>query len=188
MGLGSSSDAIRKCVSSYCTCVTWARAEPTPAKVVQNKNTHLQTASEHPPRPKPVRLLGPTARAPSTSRPRPPRPATSLTVIYDSAWRSPCAPPGAFGASLGSRSPQVPPEAGLVAATRRSKATPRPRAGRPATSAAGRIRRPQQHGSRSKRVGKRLLRLCAPCRRESARTDRGNRPQLKRSFCTGCRS
>ena len=93
MGLGSSSDAIRKCVSSYCTCVTWARAEPTPAKVVQNKNTHLQTASEHPPRPKPVRLLGPTARAPSTSRPRPPRPATSLTVIYDSARRSPCAPP-----------------------------------------------------------------------------------------------
>ena len=46
-------------------------------------------------------------------------------------------PPGAFGASLGSRSPQAPPEAGLVAATRRSKATPRPRAGRPATSAAG---------------------------------------------------
>ena len=65
----------------------------TPAKVVQNKNTHLQTASEHPPRPKPVRLLGPTARAPSTSRPRPPRPATSRTVIYESARRSPCAPP-----------------------------------------------------------------------------------------------
>ena len=61
-------------------------------------------------------------------------------------------PPGAFGASLGSRSPQAPPEAGLVAATRRSKATPRPRAGRPATSAARRIRRPQQHGSRSKRA------------------------------------
>ena len=70
-----------------------ASGTATPAKVVQNKNTHLQTASEHPPRPKPVRLLGPTARAPSTSRPRPPRPATSLTVIYDSARRSPCAPP-----------------------------------------------------------------------------------------------
>ena len=123
-----------------------------PAKVVQNKNTHLQTASEHPPRPKPVRLLGPTARAPSTSRPRPPRPATSLTVIYDSARRSSCAPPGAREASLGSGSPQAPPEAGLVAATRRSKATPRPRAGRPATSAAGRIRRPQQHGSRPERA------------------------------------
>ena len=67
-----------------------ASGTATPAKVVQNKNTHLQTASEHPPRP---RLLGPTARAPSTSRPRPPRPATSLTVIYDSARRSPCAPP-----------------------------------------------------------------------------------------------
>ena len=60
--------------------------------------------------------------------------------------------PGARKASLGSGSPQTPPKAGLVAATRRSKATPRPRVGRPATSAAGRIRRPQQHGSRSKRA------------------------------------
>ena len=51
--------------------------------------------------------------------------------------------PGARKASLGSGSPQTPPKAGPVAAIRRSKATPRPRVGRPATSAAGRIRRPQ---------------------------------------------
>ena len=31
--------AIRKCVSSFCTCVTWARAHTGPAKVVQNKKT-----------------------------------------------------------------------------------------------------------------------------------------------------
>ena len=44
-------------------------------------------------------------------------------------------------ASLSSGWPGTPPKACRVAATRFSKATPRPRAGRPATSAAGRTRR-----------------------------------------------
>ena len=47
-------------------------------------------------------------------------------------------------ASLSSGWPGTPPKAGPVAATRRSKATPRPRAGRPATSAAGTTRRPRR--------------------------------------------
>ena len=46
---------------------------------------------------------------------------------------------GAPSASLGSGSARVPPEAGQVRATRRSDAIPRPRAGCPATSAAGLI-------------------------------------------------
>ena len=44
---------------------------------------------------------------------------------------------GAPSASLGSGSARAPPEAGQVRATRRSDAIPRPRAGCPATSAAG---------------------------------------------------
>ena len=44
---------------------------------------------------------------------------------------------GAPSASLGSGAPQTPPEAGQAPATRRSDAIPRPRAGCPATSAAG---------------------------------------------------
>ena len=44
---------------------------------------------------------------------------------------------GAPRASLGSGSARAPPEAGQVRATRRSDAIPRPRAGCPATSAAG---------------------------------------------------
>ena len=42
--------------------------------------------------------------------------------------------PGARKASLGSGSPQTPPKAGPVAATRRSKTIPRPRARCPAIS------------------------------------------------------
>ena len=55
---------------------------------------------------------------------------------------------GAPSASLGSGSPRTPPQAGPVAATRRSDATPRPRAGCPATSAAGLIKtvRHEVHG------------------------------------------
>ena len=44
---------------------------------------------------------------------------------------------GAPSASLGSGAPQTPPEAGQAPATCRSDAIPRPRAGCPATSAAG---------------------------------------------------
>ena len=47
---------------------------------------------------------------------------------------------GAPSASLGSGSARAPPEAGQVRATRRSDAIPRPRAGCPATSAAGLIK------------------------------------------------
>ena len=47
---------------------------------------------------------------------------------------------GAPSASLGSGSALAPPEAGQVRATRRSDAIPRPRAGCPATSAAGLIK------------------------------------------------
>ena len=79
VGCGSRSEAVERCVSSYCTCVRGHRSRSDPAKVVQWKNTHVQTASQHLPRPTPLRLLGPTARAQSTGRPRPPWPATSLT-------------------------------------------------------------------------------------------------------------
>ena len=78
VGCGSRSEAVERCVSSYCTCVRGHRSRSDPAKVVQWENTHVQTASEHPPRPTSLRLLGTTARVPSTGRPRPPRPATSL--------------------------------------------------------------------------------------------------------------
>ena len=55
---------------------------------------------------------------------------------------------GAPSASLGSGSARAPPEAGQVRATRRSDAIPRPRAGCPATSAAGLIKtvRHEVHG------------------------------------------
>ena len=51
---------------------------------------------------------------------------------------------GASGTSLGSGSARTPPEAGKVPATRRSEATPRPRAGRPPASAAGLIMTPKR--------------------------------------------
>ena len=56
--------------------------------------------------------------------------------------------PGARKASLGSGSPQTPPEAGPVAATRPSEAIPRRRAGCPAPSSAGSIMTPKRdsHG------------------------------------------
>ena len=79
VGCGSRSEAVERCVSSYCTCVRGHRSRSDPAKVVQWKNTHVQTASEHLPRPTPLRLLGPRARAQSTGRTPPPRPPTSLT-------------------------------------------------------------------------------------------------------------
>ena len=91
VGCGSRSEAVERCVSSYCTCVRGHRSRSDPAKVVQWKNTHVQTASEHLPRPTPLRLLGPTARAQSTGRPRPPRPPTSLTEKRRSVRGSPCA-------------------------------------------------------------------------------------------------
>ena len=62
------------------------------AKVVQWKYMHLQTGSEHPPRPTPLRLPGPTPRTPSTRRPRPPRPPTSLTEKRRSVGGSPGPP------------------------------------------------------------------------------------------------
>ena len=51
---------------------------------------------------------------------------------------------GAPSASLGSGSARAPPEAGQVPATRRSEATPRPRAGCPPASAAGLIMTPKR--------------------------------------------
>ena len=57
VGCGSRSEAVERCVSSYCTCVRGHRSRSDPAKVVQWENTHVQTASEHPPRPTPLRLL-----------------------------------------------------------------------------------------------------------------------------------
>ena len=89
VGCGSRSEAVERCVSSYCTCVRGHRSRSDPAKVVQWENTHVQTASEHPPRPTPLRLLGPRARAQSTGRPRPPRPPTSLTEKRRSVRGSP---------------------------------------------------------------------------------------------------
>ena len=115
------------------------------AKVVQWEYTHLQTGSEHPPRPTPLRLPGPTPRTPSTRRPRPPRPPTSLTEKKTVGPRLAVRPRGACSASLGSASPRTPPEAGPVPATPRSKATPRPRIGCPPPSAAGLIMTVKHH-------------------------------------------
>ena len=106
-------------------------------------------------------------------------------------------PPGAFGASLGSRSPQVPPKAGPVAATRRSKATPRPRVGRPATSAAGTTRRPRRERPTSRAsFAARIFCLRAACQlgrsarhRQHAGRSSMSRPRAStRSTCEGGRS
>ena len=115
------------------------------AKVVQWEYTHFPTGSEHPPRPTPLRLPGPTPRTPSTRRPRPPRPPTSLTEKKAVGPRLAVRPRGACSASLGSASPRTPPEAGPVPATPRSKATPRPRIGCPPPSAAGLIMTVKHH-------------------------------------------
>ena len=78
-------------------------------------------------------------REPSTDRPGHARPRTATLYLHwlgpalaTLPYIAPIAPPG-------SGSPQTPPEAGPVAATRRSDATPRPRAGCPPASAAGLI-------------------------------------------------
>ena len=116
--------------------------------VVQAKNTHYPTTSEHSPWLTPLELSMLMPREPSTDRAPPPRPATSHTVIYGLGPALATLPYVAPIASPSSGSPQTPPEAGPVAATRRSEAILRRRAGCPAPSAADSIMTPKHdvHG------------------------------------------